>query len=296
MGLTPPPRRTYSASWQDFLPISAGAFPPHSTADSAKIEDRYYEMAKGTFGERLKRERELREVSLNEIAMATRIAPKFLEALENEQWNKLPGGVFGHGFVRSIARYLGLSEEDLLSEYDLARGEAAAAKPEERIPSPPKWIPAAAVLLLIAVLAGLVFGGRYAWRLYGARRAAKKSSAVVSLPSAEMKNLAANSSSASSAAPNQKQAILDLSIAASTATRVRVVSDGTVVYDVELPSGQNIRFSANERLDLTAADSSAVLLELNGQTVPPIGTPGSSGTISLTTKDLRQATGGNAQP
>src|SRR5229473_4010978 len=69
MGLTPPPRRTYSASWQDFLPISAGAFPPHSTADSAKIEDRYYEMAKGTFGERLKRERELREVSLNEIAM-----------------------------------------------------------------------------------------------------------------------------------------------------------------------------------------------------------------------------------
>ena len=72
-------------------------------------------MAKGTFGERLKRERELREVPLNEIATATRIAPKFLEALENEQWQKLPGGIFGRGFVRSIARYLGLSEEDLLS-------------------------------------------------------------------------------------------------------------------------------------------------------------------------------------
>ncbi len=105
-------------------------------------------MAKGTFGERLKRERELREVSLNEIASATRIAAKFLEALENEQWNKLPGGVFGHGFVRSIARYLGLNEEDLLSEYDMARSEAsapAASKPEQRIPSPPKWIPAVAV-------------------------------------------------------------------------------------------------------------------------------------------------------
>ena len=84
-------------------------------------------MAKGTFGERLKRERELREVKFEEVASATRIAPRFLEALENEQWEKLPGGVFGRGFVRSIARYLGLSEENLLSEYDLARGEAVTA-------------------------------------------------------------------------------------------------------------------------------------------------------------------------
>jgi cytoskeletal protein RodZ len=139
-------------------------------------------MAKGTFGERLKRERELREVPLNEIASATRIAPKFLEALENEQWEKLPGGVFGRGFVRTIARYLGLSEENLLSEYDMARGEVSSndpQKPEERIPAPPKWIPALAVLLLLAAVAGLIFGGRYAWRRYKARRDAKRTSAIV---------------------------------------------------------------------------------------------------------------------
>src|SRR5215469_8124113 len=126
-------------------------------------------MAKGTFGERLKRERELREVSLEEVAKGTRIAERFLEALENEQWEKLPGGVFGRGFVRSIARYLGLSEEDLLSEYDLVRGESgppSQAKAEERIPSPPKWIPAVAVLVLLAVLIALVLVGRYAWRAY----------------------------------------------------------------------------------------------------------------------------------
>ena len=66
-------------------------------------------MAKGNFGERLKRERELREVSLEEITTATRIGPHFLEALENEEWSKLPGGVFNRGFVRSIARFLGLA-------------------------------------------------------------------------------------------------------------------------------------------------------------------------------------------
>jgi len=182
----------------------------------------------------------------------------------------------------------------------MARAEAstpAASKPEERIPAPPKWIPVVAVLLLLAVLAGLVIGGRYAWRIYAARHAAKKSSAVLSVPSpAESKNLAASSNATAPALSNQKAANLDLSIAASAASRVRVIADGTVVFDAELPSGQNLRFSANERFDVTAADSSVVLLELNGQTVPPIGTPGSSGTISLTAKDLRQATGGNTQP
>src|SRR5215510_6936726 len=121
-------------------------------------------MAKGTFGERLKRERELREVSLEEVSKGTRIAERFLEALENEQWDRLPGGVFGRGFVRSIARYLGLSEESLLAEYDLARGETESQKPEARIPSPPTWMPAVAALVLLSLLAGLVVGGRYAWK------------------------------------------------------------------------------------------------------------------------------------
>src|SRR5258708_31669259 len=80
-------------------------------------------MATGNFGERLKRERELREVSPNEVVVATRISLRFLEALENEDWDKLPGGIFNRGFVRAIARYLGLDEEDLLAESDLAHGD-----------------------------------------------------------------------------------------------------------------------------------------------------------------------------
>src|SRR5215813_15302876 len=101
-------------------------------------------MAKGSFGELLKRERELREISLNELTVATRVAPKFLEALENEDWEKLPGGVFNRGFVRSIARYLGLDEEAFLAEYDLAHNAHAqlleqkhVQKVEEHIPQTP---------------------------------------------------------------------------------------------------------------------------------------------------------------
>jgi cytoskeleton protein RodZ len=124
-------------------------------------------MAKGNFGERLKREREMREVSLAEVTAGTRIGPKFLEALENEEWEKLPGGIFSRGFVRSIARYLGLDEEDFLAEYDLARGEQQIEAPapyENAIPSPPKWIPVLALLAIIALCYGVFHAARYAWR------------------------------------------------------------------------------------------------------------------------------------
>jgi cytoskeletal protein RodZ len=130
-------------------------------------------MAKGSFGELLKREREMREISLNELTVATRVSPRFLEALENEDWAKLPGGVFNRGFVRAIARYLGLSEERFLAEYDLARGPMNGALPAQanRIPSSSKWL---VVLLVLLGLAGVVAGSLYGWRRYAAHRSAKQ--------------------------------------------------------------------------------------------------------------------------
>jgi cytoskeletal protein RodZ len=250
-------------------------------------------MARGNFGERLKREREMREVSLEELTKATRISTRFLLALENEDWEKLPGGVFGHGFVRTIARYLGLDEESLLGEYDMARGGQALAepaKPEERIPAPPTWLPVAAVILVLLIVIGLYYAGRYGWRRYAAHRAAKQS-AVSDSPT--------QPGSETTSSPGVTAATvssLDLSVSTSARTRVRVMADGKLLLDTQLPAGETRHFSANQRFEVTAGDSSAVLLELNGQAMPPLGAPGSSGTMVLSQKDLRQASGGTAQP
>jgi cytoskeleton protein RodZ len=248
-------------------------------------------MARGNFGERLKRERELREVSMDELTKATRISTRFVQALENEDWAKLPGGVFGHGFVRTIARYLGLNEEALLGEYDLARAAhlaAAPAKPEERIPSPPKWLPVLAVFLLVLLVAGLFYAGRFGWHRFEAYRAAKKSAdaslAMQPQPrtgSTSPVSADQSSSLASSAAP------LDLSVSTSSATRVRILADNKLLLDTELPAGETRHFSANQLFEVTAGDSSAVLLELNGKAMPPLGAPGASGTMVLSQKDLR---------
>jgi len=249
------------------------------------VEDRFGFMARGNFGERLKRERELREVSMDELTKATRISKRFVEALENEDWAKLPGGVFGHGFVRTIARYLGLNEEALLGEYDMARAEhspAPAPRPEDRIPSPPKWLPVAAVLVVLLLVTGLFYAGRYGWHRYAAYRASKKSAAAsLPMPPQSGSGLPGGAEQAASNAP------LDLSVSTSAATRVRILADDKLVLDAELPAGENRHFSANDHFEVSAGDSSAVLLELNGRAMPPLGSPGASGRIILSEKDLR---------
>lgn len=262
-------------------------------------------MARGNFGERLKREREMREVTMDELSKSTRISNRFLEALENEDWGKLPGGVFGHGFVRAIARYLGLDEESLLGEYDLARAEKlppSLEKPEERIPSPPKWLPAAAVFVILVALIGLFYIGRYGWRRIAAHRAAKQTTASPSSndsappPASSVQDGASSAASAGSAADPAPAAPLQLSVSTSAATRVRVLGDNKVLLDAELPAGETRHFTAKQQFEVTAADSSAVLLEMNGKTMPPVGAPGASGRIVLTRDDLRQGSSGNSQP
>ena len=92
------------------------------------------------FGESLRREREMRGVSLEEISVATKISIRFLQAIENEELSKLPGGIFTRSFVRTYARYLGLDEERVLAdcqlvgqqkpEVDIRRITANRARPD----------------------------------------------------------------------------------------------------------------------------------------------------------------------
>lgn len=79
-----------------------------------------------SFGERLRREREMRKVSLQDIAAATKISTRNLRALEEEEFDKLPGGIFNKGFVRSYARFLGMNEDQAVADYLTAAGEEGA--------------------------------------------------------------------------------------------------------------------------------------------------------------------------
>ncbi len=80
------------------------------------------------FGETLKRERELRKISLREVSEATKIGLRHLEALEENRFDDLPGGVFNKGFIRAYAKFIGLDGETLVNVYlyDVAHQQKSA--------------------------------------------------------------------------------------------------------------------------------------------------------------------------
>lgn len=69
------------------------------------------------FGGWLRRQRELRQVSLREIADVTKISIRYLEALEEDRFDVLPAPVFAKGFLREYARYVGLDPDEVVNTY-----------------------------------------------------------------------------------------------------------------------------------------------------------------------------------
>lgn len=71
-----------------------------------------------TFGDHLKQKREERGVSLEDISSTTRVAVRYLHALEIGDFEALPGGVFNRGIVRSYARCIEMDEAQAIRSFD----------------------------------------------------------------------------------------------------------------------------------------------------------------------------------
>jgi len=91
----------------------------------------------GTFGEKLRKQRELRGIELDAISSTTKISTRMLRALEDEHFDQLPGGVFNKGFVRAYARQIGLDEEEAVADYLAAlRGDQPRQSDSPETPAP----------------------------------------------------------------------------------------------------------------------------------------------------------------
>ena len=128
-------------------------------------------------GETLRRERLRKDMSLEQISRETKISARLLEAIENDHFELLPGGVFAKSFVRQYARFLGLDEEELAGELEKAINPAgdlpsftgAPPEPVFKVPPVTEWEGAGrsnssvlpALALVVAVM--LVCSAVYAW-------------------------------------------------------------------------------------------------------------------------------------
>ena len=94
-----------------------------------------------SFGERLRREREKRGITLDDVSVSTKISMRMLRALEEEKFDQLPGGIFNKGFVRAYARHLGIDEDQAIADYLEAVGEIPPPAPLETVIEAPPVAP-----------------------------------------------------------------------------------------------------------------------------------------------------------
>ncbi len=120
-----------------------------------------------TLGEKLKKLRQQYRMSYAEIAKATRIQAKYLEYLENGEYEKLPAEVYVKGFLKSYARHLGLEDEAFLKLYEKEKhirenlGQETVASTAVRYPAMNVWIITPRTVFIILLV--LVLGGTFTY-------------------------------------------------------------------------------------------------------------------------------------
>lgn len=72
-------------------------------------------------GQYLREQREARRMSVEEISRATRVPVQSVERIEADRFDELPGEVFVRGFLKSYARALGISPDDVMARYTASR-------------------------------------------------------------------------------------------------------------------------------------------------------------------------------
>ncbi len=71
----------------------------------------------GEFGDKFRKAREKKDISLDDVSNVTKISSRMLQAIEEERFDLLPGGVFNKGFIRAYAKHLGLNDEEAVTDY-----------------------------------------------------------------------------------------------------------------------------------------------------------------------------------
>ena len=120
-----------------------------------------------TIGEQLRLAREERGVPLREVSDQTRISIHYLEAIESNDYNRLPGGIFNRSFVKAYARYVGYDEKEAVEAYTRYMraqgdsGDEVASTPfhsKVYTDTPATRSPFLTVVLAIVILARLTAG------------------------------------------------------------------------------------------------------------------------------------------
>jgi len=226
-----------------------------------------------SFGGWLRRQREMRQIALREIADATKISLRYLEAFEQDRFDVLPAPVFAKGFLREYARYVGLDPDEVVNAYLTSGREneptevTVTAVPRQRKTS--EWTSGLLVAFAVAALLALV-----AFLAFYAERAKVEEVREPPPIAAPVREIVAEPPVPESELEPEMIAALVVTMDFSENCWVEVVVDGRPRLSALYVQGESLRLEAEESVRLTLGNPTGVHLEANGEPFEPELTPG----------------------
>jgi cytoskeleton protein RodZ len=238
-----------------------------------------------SFGDNLRRERELRGISLHEIAEATKISVRFLQALEQDRYDILPGGIFPRAFVKQYARHLGLDAERVAAEFQYLHNEPP---PERRVPPRQRWSPPPGAIFLgaLVIVAALLL----TLRRPASEPAARAGQAPAPAPAAPAVLPSDRVYPPPPASPGTTPVSvpaegLVLTLTAQQSCWVEVRADGETVFSRVLNEGETETLAAQGELVLSVGNAGGLAIRLNDRPGLPLGRSGEVRKNIVITKD-----------
>ncbi|NLG85516.1 MAG: helix-turn-helix domain-containing protein [Firmicutes bacterium] len=229
-------------------------------------------------GDFLRRAREEKGISLEEVQRRTKIRRRYLEALEEGDLQIIPGEVYLRGFLQNYAEAVGLSPRQVLAFYDRLRtgpvettGEGDPSPSPAPTPSPASrlfsgWQVVVAVGSVVLLFALVFLAFRDWWR--GPSHPSAEAPSFTRAAGAE--GALSNEKSSSSATPVG----LDLVLVYTERCWVAVSCDGREVFQGTVEAGVRQEWAARESILARFGNAGAVRAELNGEVLPPLGASG----------------------
>ncbi|HKV09787.1 MAG TPA: helix-turn-helix domain-containing protein [Thermoanaerobaculia bacterium] len=235
----------------------------------------------GSFGDWLRRQREMREINLRDIAERTKISLRYLEAMEADRFDLLPAPIFAKGFLREYARYVGLSPDEVVNHYLAVQQPQDSEDPKEdtrvRMRAKPKPVDPGQPTVrrtwsygLVLTLAGLILLALVALAAWFADKRRDEPKAEQSAPAmaAPPPALAAQPAPPP-APPEEPKAPLEVTLDFTKDCWVEALLDGKNRLAELRVQGESLQLEAQESILLQKlGDSGAVEIQVNGLALP----------------------------
>ncbi|MDD4237169.1 MAG: DUF4115 domain-containing protein [Desulfotomaculaceae bacterium] len=234
-------------------------------------------------GNSLKEAREARKLSLEEVEEGTKIRRKYLQALENEQYDVLPGKVYAKAFLKNYARFLNLNVEEVMETFDYTQVKETPPAQDSinnsrdqpklnRNQKPRYWLYLATMVLVL----GLATTVYYSARGLGLNHPAKeefRTGEQGQNPSGDQARLPEDQQPTVQMPNNEAGVKISLNVTKNTCW-IRVIVDDTPAFQGEVMAGQTQDYAGAEKISFTLGNAGVVQVQLNGQDLGFLGEEG----------------------